>query len=235
MDKSLKAELLDLLAGKDLRVATDRLLDFLPADHPSTDRARQLEKRFSELEGRIDMGTLSPEDIDRVQSRIAGGLREIVLDYKPYIAPAAAPEKKTAGETFTLNLITEPEAAQPEAPAADMGFRGTVDYAGSPSKKEETIVLPKSYGAAYHAAVQSVRKCGMDMVTGDRAGGKIHASSPGNTMARLGENIYIWVMPVSRASTNVHVIVDSGDPKMVFDMGRHKQKLAALLHQLRNA
>lgn len=235
MDKSLKAELLDLLAGKNLRAAIDRLLDFLPADHPSNDRIRQLEKRYTELGGRMDMGTLSPEDIDRVQSRIAGGLREIVLDYQPYTAPAAAPPKKAAGETFTLNLATEPDPAPPAAPAADLGFRGTVDYAGSPSKNEEVIALPKSYGAAYHAAVQAVRKCGMDMVTGDRAGGKIHATSPGNTMARLGENIYIWVMPVSRASTNVHVVVDSGDPKMVFDMGRHKQKLAALLHQLRNA
>ena len=241
MDKELKTTLLDLLQEKQLGPAADRLLAFLPAGHSAVHRTEQLTKRLRELEGRMEMGTLSPADIERIQARISGGLREIILDYKPDPAPASAappelaegPEKNKAQESFTLQLAPEAEPEEP-APAADLGFRGTVEYAGSPSKKEASITLHKSYGASYHTAVQAIRKCGMEMVKGDRAGGMIHAAAAGNSMARFGENIYLWVMPVDRATTRLHVVVDSADPKMAFDLGRHKQKLEALLHQLRN-
>lgn len=233
MNKALKTTLLDLLSRKELAPAVEQLLAFLPEDHSSVRRTRQLEKRLRELEGRMEMGTLSPEDIDRVQARIGGGLREIILDYKPDPAPASAPTKDQPQESFTLNL--QPEALpEKEAPVAEIGFFGTVEYAGSPSKKEETITLSKSYGASYHIAVQAIRKSGMEMVSGDRAGGRIYATSAGNSMARLGEIIHLWITPLDRARTRIHVVVDSADPGMAFDLGRHKQKLTGLLHQLRN-
>jgi len=92
----------------------------------------------------------------------------------------------------------------------------------------------KSYGASYHIAVQAIRKCGMNMEKGDRAGGRIHATATGNTMSRFGEVIYLWITPLERARTRIHVVVDSANPETVFDLGRHQQKLTALLHQLRN-
>lgn len=234
MDKQLKSELLDLLQQKDLSAVTVQLLEFLPEQHPAWGRTQQLEKRLRELEERSAMGTLSPEDIDRVQARISGGLREIVLDYKPYTAPAPAPPKPSE-KSFSLNLDPEPRAEAPEAAPELLGFQGEVAYSGSPSSKEEVIVLQKSYGASYHIAVQAIRKCGMDMVSGDRAGGKIHATAKGNSMARFGENIYLWVTTLERARTRIHVVVDSANVETVFDFGRHQQKLSALLHQIRNA
>jgi hypothetical protein len=230
MDSKLKSTLLDQLAGKDVAPVLTELLAFLPDYHPDSRRVSQLEKRFREMEGRMEQGTLSKEDVDRVRSRIAGGLREVILDYK-YMDPPTDKAPEEAKEIFKLDL--SPETEEEDKTPKVIGFQGDIDYKGSPSKKEEIIVLLKGYGAAYHTAVQSIRKCGMDMQKGDREGGRIHATSQGNTVSRFGEVIHLWITPEQQGRTRIQVIVDSGNPEMVFDMGRHKQKLSALMHQLR--
>ena len=96
-------------------------------------------------------------------------------------------------------------------------------------------MLTKSYGAAFHASVQAIRKCGMEMIRGDRAGGTIEATTPGNTVSRFGEVIFLWLTPEPGGKTKVHLIVDSANPDTVFDLGRNQHKLQALTHQLRNA
>lgn len=232
MEKEIKSKLLDQLGAKELAPVFMALLEMIPDGHPALGRINQLEKRYRELEGRIEQGTLSGEDIDRVKSRISGGLREILLDYQPASSVAEAPKPKE--ETFTFNFTKEEKQAPQEAVQEKLGFRGEVNYQGSPSMKESVLVLNKSYGAAFHTAVQSIRKCGMEMVKGDRNEGIIYATAPGNTVARFGEDIYLWLTPQERGQTLVKVIVDSANPKTVFDLGRNQQKMQAILHQLRN-
>ena len=236
MDHATRTEILDLLQGLQLAEAHERLRTVTAEEHPLAKRLDQLGRHLRQLEDRRSMGTLSPADLERGQRRIAGGLREIILDHAK--APAVRPSPEPApAPAINLDLRpnADPTGKESEPVFQPLGFLGEVTYQGSPSKKSETLVLAKSYGATYHAAVQAVRKCGMTMESGDREGGRIHATTTGNTVARFGENIYLWITGLGRARTRVHVIVDSANPDTVFDLGRHQQKLSALLHQLRNA
>lgn len=234
MENELKTTLLDQLGAKELGAVLAALSIQIPKDHPAAGRVGQLDKRFRELEGRIAQGTLSAQDIDRVRSRIAGGLREIILDYRP-VESTVKEEEEPEKVPFTLDFTEEKKVMPEEPPQESLGFKGEVNYEGSPSKKEASLVLEKGYGAAFHAAVQGIRKCGMDMVKGDRINGTIHATAPGNTVARFGEDIFMWLTPKGRGRTLVQVIVDSANPKTTFDLGRNQQKLQALTHQLRNS
>ncbi|MEO0732886.1 MAG: hypothetical protein AAFZ52_08630 [Bacteroidota bacterium] len=224
MNKAILAQ----IASGELGAAAEAILARVGADHPDAKRVRNLQKRLQELDGRVQQGTLSATEETRLRDRIGGGLRDVLLNPTP--KRAEAPSEKKQDFSF---VFSAPEPEEKSATPTDLGFRGTVEYTGSPSKQEASLVLQKSYGAAYHAAVQAIRKCGMTMETGDRAGGKIHATSAGNTVARFGEVIHIWVFAEERGRTRVHVVVDSANPDTVFDLGRHKQKLEALLHQLR--
>lgn len=232
MEKELKSKLLEQLGAKELPAVLAELIKAIPEEHPARGRVGQLDKRFRELESRIAQGTLSSEDINRVKARISGGLREIILDYRPGTAKTIVPEVKK--EVFTLDLGQGDEPEPVADKVAIVGFQGEVVYDGSPSKKEVSLMLNKGYGAAYHTAVQGIRKCGMEMIKGDRAGGTIAATAPGNTVARFGEVIFLWLTPQKSGQTLVRVVVDSANPKTVFDLGRNQQKMQALLHQLRN-
>ncbi len=232
MDKELKGSLLSLLEEQAIAETIAALDQAIAERHPAKRRTTQLAKRFKELTGRKEQGTLSPADIDRVNRRITGGLREIILDYKAM--PVVEEKQSEPQVSFTLDLAKE----QPEKEAADAGptgFKGAPEYQGSPSKKSETLTLNKSYGAAFHVSVQAIRKCGMEMIKGDRAKGTIEATAPGNTVARFGEIIFLWLTALPGGKTKVFVVVDSANPETVFDLGRNQQKLQALTHQIRNA
>lgn len=230
MTKPEKRLLLDLIAEEKLNEAIEQLKTAVPAQHPDLKRINQLATRLRELEERIDMGTLSNEDIGRVRSRISGGLRDVIRELKPMAAPGAA-----AGEdkpTFKLNLTVTGDAT-PTAPIAAMGFSGEIKYEGSPSKKERSIELVKGYGAAYHLVLQGIKKAGMTMEKADRAGGRMTASMPGTSSSKFGEIVEVWLKPERNGRTWVHVVVDSASPTTIFDFGRHESKLNLLFSYLR--
>lgn len=218
----------------ELSAALDSLLDRVAQDHPDRNRLEQLGKRLQELNERTALGTLNPDDIARVRQRIAGGLRDVVQDYKTLAEHRAAPPTEASAPSFTLDL-TETE---PPAPAAapdwnERGYFGELDYAGSPTKQERTVVLHKSYGAAYHTAREAVRKAGFEMVRGDRDHGTLEAALAPTGTGGYGEKILLFVTPVAPGTTRVHAVVDSQLPTLAFDFGRHKTKLGVLASHLR--
>lgn len=228
MEKSEKRQLLDLLAAEHIQETVDLLKEKIPASHPDLGRTTQLEKRLRELNERIDLGTLNKDDVARISARITGGLRDIIQEHQPRAeAPAEEPKLE---KTFKLEL--EPtEAAVPEPPE-EMGFRGEIEYAGSPSKKERSIELVKTYGAAYHQVTQAIKKAGMTMEKADRAGGRISASLPPTSSGKFGEIIEVWIKPTVRGRTWVYVVVDSASPTTLMDFGRHASKLNLLFSYL---
>lgn len=230
MTKPEKRILLNLIAEEQLAEMIEQLKGMVPEAHPDLKRVNQLASRLRELEERIDMGTLSNEDIGRIRSRISGGLKDVVQELKPMAALEEKVEKDKP--TFKLNLA--PEAKVPAAaPAEVMGFKGEVVYRGSPSKKERSIELVKGYGAAYHQLLQAIKKAGMNMEKGDRAGGRMTASTAGTSSNKFGEIIEVWLKPERNGRTWVHVVVDSASPATTFDFGRHDSKLNLLFSYLR--
>ncbi len=230
MTKAEKKHFLALIEADDFRSAITELTDFLPVGHPDRNRIIQLGKRERELNDRMEMGTLSKEDIGRVQNRIKGGLRDSVheIGRRPATEEEAVPKEKK--EVFKLDLSPEPEKKEEEI---TKGFFGEVDYTGSPSKKDQTIILLKSYGAAYHTCREAIRQAGMQMESGDRDGGRLEASIPGTGTGSFGEKILIWVTPMEGGKTKVYVVVDSQLPTQVFDFGRNKLKLGILCSYIR--
>jgi len=230
MTKYEKSHFLSLIDADDFRTAINELTTFLPEGHPDRKRIIQLGKRERELSDRMEMGTLSKEDIGRVQNRIKGGLRDSVreIDQRPARIEEDAP--KAEKETFKLDLSPEPEKKKEEL---TRGFLGKVEYKGSPSMKDKTITLLKSYGAAYHICREAIRQAGMQMESGDRDGGRLEASIPGTGTGGFGEKILIWVTPLEGGKTKVYVVVDSQLPTQVFDFGRNKLKLGILCSFIR--
>lgn len=230
MKKTEKRHLLTLIAEEELAATIDQLREMVPEAHPDLNRINQLAGRLRELEERVDMGTLSPADISRVRSRISGGLRDVIQEFKPLAKPAGNSEKDKP--VFKLTLAAETKEAAP-SPTAAMGFTGEINYKGSPSKKERSIELVRGYGAAYHLLVQGIKKAGMTMEKADRAGGRLTASSPGTSSNSFGETIEVWLKPERKGRTWVHVVVDSASPTTAFDFGRHDSKLNLLFSYLR--
>ncbi|SEP56600.1 hypothetical protein [Neolewinella agarilytica] len=230
MTKDEKSHFLSLIEADDYRAVIDELTAFLPEGHPDRKRIVQLGKRERELSDRIEMGTLSKEDIGRVQNRIKGGLRDSVheIERRPAIVEEEAPKEEK--EVFKLDLSPEPEKKEEEI---TKGFFGEVEYTGSPSMKDQTIILHKSYGAAYHTCREAIRQAGMQMESGDRDGGRLKASIPGTGTGSFGEKILIWVTPMEGGKTKVYVVVDSQLPTQVFDFGRNKLKLGILCSYIR--
>jgi len=228
MNKTEKHSLLSLIANEQLTEAIDQLKEMILLDHPDRSRISQLEKRLRELGERIDLGTLNREDISRIRSRISGGLRDVVQEYKP--KPEAETPQKAPTESFKLNLTTEEETAQ--EPQEEMGFRGEINYQGSPSKKERSIELVKTYGAAFHQATQALKKAGMTLEKADRINGRISASLPPTSSGKFGEIIEVWIKPTVRGRTWVYVVVDSASPTTMMDFGRHASKLNLLFSYL---
>lgn len=232
MSPTLKKDTLAFLVNDQLSEAIDLLQAELTEYPRDLRRVANLQKRLREMEGRVEQGTLAKEEVKRLRERIGGGLRDIVLNLAKE-PPNPAPETKPAESSTFVFKAREKEVKEEPVAAPNLGFFGDVVYKGSPSKKEASLTLHKSYGASFHTAVQAIRNCGMEMQSGDREGGRIHATATGNTMARFGEDIHLWISPVDRGTTKLHVIVDSANPETVFDLGRNKQKLEALLHQIR--
>jgi hypothetical protein len=230
MTKPEKRILLHLIAEEQLTEMIEQLKGMVPEAHPDLQRINQLASRLRELEERIDMGTLSNEDIGRVRSRISGGLRDVVQELKPMAELNEEVEKDKP--TFKLDLAPAAKAA-PAEPLEIMGFKGEVVYKGSPSKKERSIELVKGYGAAYHILLQGIKKAGMTMEKGDRAGGRMTASTAGISSNSFGEIIEVWLKPENKGRTWVHVVVDSASPATTFDFGRHDSKLNLLFSYLR--
>lgn len=228
MNKTEKRRLLDLIASEQLSETIDELKRTIASDHPDLGRVTQLEKRLRELGERIDLGTLNKEEIVRIRSRISGGLRDVIQEYKPQ--PKATTTKNEPTKTFELR---PPSGEVPAAkPTEEMGFRGEVDYKGSPSKKDRSIELVKTYGAAYHQVVQALKKAGVTMEKADRAGGRLSASLAPTSSAKFGEVIEVWIKPTVRGRTWVHVVVDSASPTTLMDFGRHASKLNLLFSYL---
>lgn len=228
MTKPEKRQYLSQIAAEQLPEVIEQLLAAIPAPHPAFKRVSDLAGRLRELNERIDMGTLSKEDVGRVRTRIAGGLRDVVQEYKPL------PEKsdeEVKQKTFTLDL--QPEPVAPVSPTEEMGFRGDVDYKGSPSKKERSIELVKGYGAAFHQVTQAIKKAGFTMEKADRAGGRLSASLPATSSAKFGEVVEVWVKPTVNGRTWIEIVVDSASPTTMMDFGRHASKLNLLFSFLR--
>ncbi|WP_020568020.1 hypothetical protein [Neolewinella persica] len=230
MTKPEKRVLLNLIAEDQLNETITQLIAAVPEQHPDLKRINQLAIRLREMEERIDMGTLSNEDIGRVRSRIAGGLKDVIQELKPM----AKHEKSTDDDkpVFKLNLTTTEEDPS-SAPKVILGFDGDIQYKGSPSKKERSIELVKGYGAAYHQVLQGIKKAGMTMEKADRAGGRLSASMPGTSSNKFGEVVEVWLKPERNGRTWVHVVVDSALPTTAFDFGRHESKLNLLFSYLR--
>jgi len=230
MTKAEKSHFLELVETDKFRAVIQELTDFLPEGHPDRNRILQLGKRERELSDRMEMGTLSKEDIGRVQSRIKGGLRDSVHEIERRPEASTETDVKEEKEVFKLDLSPEPEKIEKEI---TKGFFGEVAYTGSPTQKEQNITLHKSYGSAYHICREAIRKAGMQMEKGDRDGGRLEASIPGTGTGSFGEKILIWVMPVDGGTTKIHVVVDSQLPTQVFDFGRNKLKLGILCSYIR--
>ncbi len=228
MNKTEKRTLLSLIAAEQLQEAIDQLKELVAPDHPDLSRISQLEKRLRELSERIDLGTLNKEDISRVRSRISGGLRDVVQEHQPQKKADAAEAKPV--EKFKLAPAPEKEV-QPK-PEEAMGFKGEVVYKGSPSKKERSIELVKTYGAAFHQVTQALKKAGMTMEKADRPAGRISASLAPSSSGKFGEVIEVWVKPTVRGRTWVQVVVDSASPTTMMDFGRHASKLNLLFSYL---
>lgn len=224
-----KRHFLDLIAEEQLPEAIDQLRATIPAGHPGLKRLNQLAARLRELEERIDMGTLADEDIARTRTRIAGGLRDVVQEYEPL--PEQDIDEVPQEPAFKLEPLPEKVVAPPAT--KDMGFRDEIVYKGSPSKRERSIELVKSYGAAYHQVLQALKKAGMTMEKADRAGGRLSASIPPTSSAKFGEVIEVWLRPEQAGRTWVQVVVDSASPATSFDFGRHESKLNLLFSYLR--
>ena len=138
MTKPEKRILLNLIAEEQLTEMIEQFKGIVPEAHPDLKRVNQLADRLRELEERIDMGTLSNEDIGRVRSRISGGLRDVVQELKPMEEHSEKIEKEKP--IFKLDLAPEAKESA-AAPVEVMGFKGEVVYKGSPSKKERSIEL----------------------------------------------------------------------------------------------
>lgn len=233
MDKALKRQLLAKIATEQYPETIAELLDFMPTEHPAHSRVSQLARRYRELQERIDLGTLSKDDVARVASRIGGGLRDVVQEYRP-LAELTGEASASEESTFKLELA-ETEAAT--APVGDdwkaKGFFGVIDYGGSPTKQGRTLEVHKSYGATYHTAREAIRKAGMEMVKGDRDGGTLTAELAPSGGGGYGEKILLWVTPLAPGKTQVHVVVDSQLPTLAIDFGRNKTKLGILCSYLR--
>jgi len=230
MTKPEKQVLLNFIAEEQLNETIEQLKAAVPEQHPDLKRINDLAKRLRQLEERIDMGTLSNEDIGRVRSRISGGLRDVVQELKPMAETKVSEDGPK--KTFKLNLAPDPEETPP-TPEVAMGFTGEVEYKGSPSKKERSIELVKGYGAAYHQLLQGIKKAGMTMEKADRAGGRMTASIPGTSSSKFGETVEVWLKPERKGRTWVHVVIDSASPATTFDFGRHESKLNLLFSYLR--
>ena len=228
MNKSEKQNLLSLISAEQLPAAIGELKKLIAPDHPDLSRITQLEKRLRELSERIDLGTLNKEDIARIRSRITGGLRDVVQEYKPRVKTETT--SKEPASTFKLNLT--PEEEESPKPQEEMGFRGEMEYKGSPSKKERGIELVKTYGAAFHQVTQALKRAGMEIEKADRGNGRISASLSPTSSGKFGEVIQVWVKPTVRGRTKVHVIVDSASPTTLMDFGRHASKLNLLFSYL---
>jgi hypothetical protein len=138
MNKSEKRNYLSLIAAEQLTEAIDQLKAAIAPNHPDISRITQLEKRLRELGERIDLGTLNKEDISRIRSRIAGGLSDIVREYKPKPSVKEQVPGKQKNSVFKLDLPEE-KKSKPTEDIMAIGYFGELDYAGSPTKKEQTV------------------------------------------------------------------------------------------------
>ena len=234
MDKTAKQALLRLISNEQLGPAIESLLDQLPDGHPARLRTQQLRRRYAQHQEHVEMGTLNEQDVVRSVRRIAGGLRDVIREYDPE-AEARAARAASKERDFVLDL-SEDKPPEPE-PTVDpeLGFFGEPDFKGSPTAQSATITLAKSYGASYHLCREAVRHAGMQMESGDRAGGRLEASMAPTGTGSYGEKALFWVMPVNGRETKVHVVVDSQLPTLTFDFGRHKTKLGQVASFLRQA
>jgi hypothetical protein len=232
MNKSEKRQYLSLIAAEQLAETIDKLKKMMAPDHPDLRRVTQLEKRLRELQERVDLGTLNKEDVSRVRSRISGGLGDIVREYKPMPSAEELAAAKQDKPVFKLNLPEE-KKEKIEVDLKAIGYHGELDYAGSRTKKEQTINLHKAYGAAFHITREAVKKAGMEMVSGDRDGGRIEAAISATGAGGYGEKILFWLTPIDGGTTRVHVVVDSQLPTLAFDFGRNKTKLGVLVSYIR--
>jgi type II secretory pathway pseudopilin PulG len=248
MDKKLKRELFDLIADDKLDEAIERLQDALPMDHPAFMQVIKLARRFRELERNTQDAIIALDDASLAKNQISHSLIGILQGVegrtpapegpKPTAPakeePAPAPRRPKGDPTTTT---PKEEAATfstaSAASAGDIGFFGEVTYGGSPSKKETVIELRHGYGKTYQMCLEATKQAGFNMETADRNGGQLFASSPANFITSFGEKLLFFITPIDRTRTRIHVIVDAQLPTTVFDWGRNKNKLNAVLSHLR--
>lgn len=250
MDKQLKRELFDLIADDKLDEAIEKLQDTLPMDHPSFMQVIKLARRFRELERNTQDAIIALDDASLAKNQISHSLIGILqgVENRRTDSSAATPAPQAQENPAPAQRRPPPTAADPSDDAAEtepnfstasaaaegkLGFFGDVTYGGSPSKKETVIELRHGYGKTYQMCLEATKQAGFKMETADRTGGQLTASSPANFITSFGEKLLFFLTPVDRARTRIHIIVDAQLPTTVFDWGRNKNKLNAVLSHLR--
>lgn len=235
MDKKLKRQLYDLVADDQVDEAIDLLQDKLSIDHPSYLRLIKLARRFRELDDQSMDAIIAQEDAKLAKNQIADTLLHIVqtMDRPPIDEVSAPPPPK---------VLTKEEPAPSPAPKhkepsraksnTKQGFFGTVQYAGSPSMKQQLLTISVGYDEAWTRCLAAISAEGMSLDAHERSKGSIEASTTGNFITSFGERILIFVTPVSEQETRLHLIVDSVLKTMVMDWGRNNNKLNSLVSHL---
>lgn len=253
MDKQLKREVFDLIADDKLDEAIERLQDALPMDHPAFMQVIKIARRFRELERNTQDAIIALDDASLAKNKISHSLIGILQSVgggsppsepsqPPNLADsgsdaAPAPRRPNAEATPEPNPLVKEGAENfstaSAAAAGNVGFFGEVTYGGSPSKKETVIELRHGYGKTYQMCLEATKQAGFKVETADRTGGQLGAASPANFITSFGEKLLFFITPIDRARTRVHIVVDAMLPTTVFDWGRNKNKLNAVLSHLR--
>jgi len=206
------------------------LQDTLAVDHPEYMRIILLARRVRELERQRENATIALDEASLARNQISESLLGILQDLRQAPSSAPLPDHSVKQAETQAPPPPKPASAGPDGPA---GFFGELDYSGAPCMKEQTIVLEKPYTAAYAASLAALGAVGLPVGYDNQAAGRIEATIPGNMITSFGEKALLWLTPIGNDRTRVHVVVDSVLPTMVLDWGRCKNKLAAILSNLR--
>lgn len=233
--KNLKRETLRRLKNEGLDLALAHLRTELDPDHPSYPRVQRLWEQNTRLAERIRQGTVREADIRREEGRIGGAIQDIAYELEEKAKEAEASKKKKFVFKFRDlegNNAAEDGKEEPRQ-VVSFGYRGEPDYPAGMAAKRADMQLLKSYKAAYHAVIQGLKAADVDIEKGDREGGRVAGEIKPTGSARFGERIVVYLRPEQRGTTDVTVIVDSQDPKAVFDLGRNQQKLTLIQRAIR--
>lgn len=228
-----KASIHELLSAYRIGPAIDQLRPHLLPSQT------ELQEKLAKLEGRYEhfrnaaQADYSPTERRAENDALVKSLQLLLSKFEINDQP------KTLADIIGRDLDEDfkerekdPVAASPEHQDEQKGFFGVVDYTGSPSAKEGTLNVAKSYGATFHRCLQALKSLNVNVEKSDRDGGRISGATAGNSHAKFGECVLLWLSPQPRGNTFVTVIVDSNLKTTVFDLGRHQALLDKLSHKI---